>query len=153
MPDSSLRIVLDTNVLLAGLASASSASQKVVDALGVRNVVPLISLQVMSEYRAVLLNPAILARFPNLTPRRVALALHRLSYVADEYRTIRVKFEFPRDPRDAMFIELAIAGSATDIVTLDPDLLSQPTARTDAGKRFRQRLPNIQVLSPGALIE
>ena len=96
----------------------------------------------MSEYRAVLLNPAILARFSNLTPRRVAFALHRLRYVADEYRTIRVNFEFPRDPRDAMFIELAIAGSATHIVTLDPDLLSLPTAppippASDSASSFR----------------
>jgi putative PIN family toxin of toxin-antitoxin system len=153
LADSSLRLVLDTNVLVAGLASESSASQKVVDALQARSAVPLISPPVMAEYQAVLLHPAILARFANLTPRRIALALHRLRYVADEYRTVRVKFDFPRDPCDAMFVELAIVGSATHIVTLDPDLLSLPTSRTDAGKRFRQRLPGIEVVRPGTLIK
>jgi putative PIN family toxin of toxin-antitoxin system len=72
LPDSSLRLVLDTNVLLAGLVAESSASQKVVDALQARKAVPLISPPVMAEYRAVLLHPGILARFANLTPRRVA---------------------------------------------------------------------------------
>jgi putative PIN family toxin of toxin-antitoxin system len=146
-------LVLDTNVLLAGLVSGSSASQKVVDALQARKAVLLISSPVIAEHRAVLLHPAILARFANLTPRRVELALHRLRYVADEYRAVPVRFEFPRDPNDAMFVELAIAGSATHIITLDPDLLSLPGARTDAGKRFRQRLPGIEVLQPAALIE
>jgi predicted nucleic acid-binding protein len=52
-----------------------------------------------------------------------------------------------------MFVELAIAGEATHLVTLDSDLLSLPTARTDAGKRFRQRLPNLAVQSPQSFIE
>lgn len=153
MPAPLLRLVLDTNVLLAGLVSRTSASQRIVDALTIRRAIPLISPPVLAEYRAVLLHPEILARFPGLTPRRVELALHRLRYIADEYRTVRVKFEFERDPRDAMFVELAITGSATHIVTLDSDLLSLPTARTDAGKRFRQRLPQILVLEPGPLVE
>ena len=106
----------------------------------------------MAEYRAVLSHPDVLARFANLTPKRVSMALYLLRYVADEYRTIRVRFEFPRDPRDARFIELALAGAATHIVTLDPDLLSLVTTRTDAGKRFRQRLPGVEVLRPGALL-
>lgn len=110
MPTHTLRLVLDTNVLLAGLVSKSSASQKVVDSLQARKMIPLLSPPVLTEYRAVLLHPAITAKFANLTPGRVELAIRRLRYVGDEYRTIRVKFELERDPRDAMFVELAIAG-------------------------------------------
>jgi putative PIN family toxin of toxin-antitoxin system len=148
-----LRLVLDTNVLLAGLVSKSSASQKVVDSLQARKAIPLVSPPVLAEYRAVLLHPAIAARFANLTQRRVELALHRLRYVGDEYRTPRVKFELERDPRDAMFVELAIAGEATHLITMDADLLSLPTTRTDAGKRFRQRLGRLIVQTPQSFIE
>jgi putative PIN family toxin of toxin-antitoxin system len=148
-----LRVVLDTNVLLAGLVSKSSASQKIVDALEARKMIPLLSLPVLAEYRRVLLHPATVARFENLTPRRVELALHRLRYIGDEYRTDRVKFEFRRDPRDAMFVELAIAGRATHLITMDLDLLTLPTARSDAGKRFRQRLPNLAIQTPQKFIE
>jgi putative PIN family toxin of toxin-antitoxin system len=153
MAGSLFRVVLDMNVLLAGLVSESSASQRSVDLLMDRRAVPLISPLVMAEYQAILLHADIAARFPNLTPRRVAMALHRLRYVADEYQTSRVKFEFPRDPKDARFIELAIAGSATHVVTLDPDLLSLPAGRTDASKRFRQRLGNVEVLRPGIFLD
>ena len=152
MAASLLRLVLDTNVLLAGLVSESSASQKLVDALQSRKAIPLLSAPVMAEYRAVLLHPALAARFANLTSRRVTLALIRLRYIADEYETSRVKFAFPRDPRDAIFVELAIAGAATHIVTLDSDLLALPAARNDAGKRFRQRLPGADILQPGAFL-
>jgi putative PIN family toxin of toxin-antitoxin system len=153
LPTDSLRLVLDTNVLLAGLVSKSSASQKVVDSLQARKAIPLLSPPVLAEYRAVLLHPPIAARFANLTPKRVELALHRLRYVGDEYRNIRVKFELERDPRDAMFVELAIAGEATHLVTMDPDLLSLSTARNESGKRFRQRLPQLTVQTPLSFIE
>ena len=145
--------MLDTNVLLAGLVSKSSASQKIVDSLQARKAIPLLSSAVLAEYRAILLHPAICAKFANLTVRRVELALHRLRYVGDVYRNIRVRFELERDPRDAMFVELAIAGEATHLVTMDADLLSLPTARTDAGKRFRRRLPRLVVQTPQSFIE
>jgi putative PIN family toxin of toxin-antitoxin system len=75
LPAAPLRLVLDTNVLLAGLVSQSSASEQVVDSLQARKAVPLLSPPVLAEYRAVLLHPAIAAKFANLTPRRVELAL------------------------------------------------------------------------------
>ena len=106
----------------------------------------------MSEYRAVLLHPDILARFSSLTPKRVLLSLHRLRYIADEFNVSTVKFELPRDPNDAMFLELAIAGSATHLVTPDADLLSLATSRADAGKRFRQRLRSTAIFRPAELI-
>lgn len=144
--------MLDTNVLLAGLVSEFSASQKIVDALQARVAIPLLSRSVVAEYRSVLLHPEILARFPVLTQRRVAMALHRLAYVGDAYHSIRTRFTFPRDPRDAKFIELAITGHATHLVTLDPDLLSLPTERSDTGKRFRHRLSRMKVSKPGAML-
>lgn len=147
------RLVLDTNVLLAGLTSRSSASQKIVDGLLARKVVPLVSAQVLMEYREVLLHPAIQQRFRELTPRRIEMALHRLRYLGDEIQTTGIRFDFKRDPLDAKFIELAIAGRATHIVTLDDDLLSLPASRSDAGKRFRQRLPSVKALKPGELLE
>jgi putative PIN family toxin of toxin-antitoxin system len=153
LSDSPLRLVLDTNVLLAGLSSKSSASQKIVDALQVRKAIPLLSTLVIAEYRAVLLHPVITSRFPHLTPRRVELAIHRLRYIGDEYRKVSARFTLERDPRDAMFVELAIVGSATHLITMDGDLLSLPHARTDAGKRFRQRLPHITVTTPQMFIE
>lgn len=152
MPATSFRLVVDTNVLLAGLASESSASQKVVDALRERRAIPLLSPSVLSEYRAVLTHPAILNRFPYLTPRRVAVALSRLSYIGEEFGISRVRFALPRDPTDAMFIELAIVGNATHLVTLDHDLLSLATSSTDTSRRLHQRSPKLRIVRPADLL-
>jgi predicted nucleic acid-binding protein len=65
---------------------------------------------------------------------------------------VRASFVFPRDPADAMLIELAIDARATHIVSYDADLLSLPTSRGDAGKRFRQRLRGTSVVRPEELI-
>jgi predicted nucleic acid-binding protein len=42
--------------------------------------------------------------------------------MSDYFRAVRARFDFPRDPRDAMLIELAISAKATDIVSADNDL-------------------------------
>ena len=52
-----------------------------------------------------------------------------------------------------MFVELAITGAATHLITMDRDLLSLPVVRSDAGKRFRQRLPRLKVQTPQSFIE
>lgn len=94
MPATRLRLVLDTNVLLAGLASAESpASRKVVEALEARKAVPLLSLSGTGRIPRPAAPPGDQrAQFKDLTPRRSAPAPHRFRYVADEYRTIAVCF-------------------------------------------------------------
>jgi len=118
-----------------------------------RLVIPLISGAVLSEYRTVMGDPDVLARYPELSPTKVETVLTRLTYVGDVIRHKRVRFTFPRDPKDAKFIELAIAGGATAIVTCDRDFLDLPTGRDEASKRFRQRLPMIQVVRPEAFVQ
>lgn len=59
-----------------------------------------------------------------------------------------VEFVFPRDPKDAALIELAIAGRASHIISTDDDLLALMKGLDDAAKRFRQRLPNASIVTP-----
>jgi putative PIN family toxin of toxin-antitoxin system len=140
--------VLDTNIIVRGLVNARSPSGRVLQAVDDRHVLLLLSKPVLAEYRAVLNDPTLTGRFPELTVERVEVALRRLRYVGDYLRTVRARFEFPRDPRDEMLIELAISGKATDLVSSDNDLLSLPPGHGDAAKRLRQRLPHLRVLSP-----
>ena len=111
-----------------------------------RLVIPLLSKPVLDEYRVVLLDEEISRRLPDITPDLVEITIHRLRFIGDYVRSPRKHFQYERDPQDAKFIELAIALDATHIVSADKDLLSLPISRTDAGERFRQRLPNVEVL-------
>jgi putative PIN family toxin of toxin-antitoxin system len=148
------RVILDTNTLLRGLASADSAAAEVLRAAERRRVVPLLSKPVLDEYRAVLTDPAIVGRFPAITPRLLEVIIQRLRFVGDYVRSPGVSFHYPRDPSDQKFIELAIALDATHILTADKDLLSLPAGRGDASRRFRARLPNVRVVpASGFLLE
>jgi putative PIN family toxin of toxin-antitoxin system len=150
--DPQLRVVLDTNTLLRGLVSAGSAAATVRRAAERRAFVPLLSKPVLDEYRAVLSDPAIVAKFLELTPELVEITMSRLRYVGDYVRAPRAMFEYRRDARDQKFIELAISLGATHILSFDKDLLSLPASRTEAGTRFRQRLPSVRVLAPGEFL-
>ena len=142
----SFRVVLDTNILLRGLLDMRSASGRVTKACDQRIVLLLLSKPVFTEYRAILTEPAIVERYPELTAEKVEIALRRFRYVGELMRTIKASFDYPRDPKDEKFIELAIAGDATHIVSADKDLLSLAHGHGEAARRFRQRAPSTQVL-------
>jgi putative PIN family toxin of toxin-antitoxin system len=75
VPATSLRVVLDTNVLLRGLLNSRSAAGKVLHAVETRRVLLLLSKPVVDEYAAVLTDPEVLERFPALTEKRVKYLL------------------------------------------------------------------------------
>jgi putative PIN family toxin of toxin-antitoxin system len=149
---SGIRLVLDTNVILRGLLNLRSAAGTIIEAVERRSVVLLLSKPVVAEYRAVLTDPIVVDRFADLSPERVEVALRRFRYLGDYLRTVRTRFALPRDPRDEMFIELAIAGEATHIVTADEDLLALAGGRGESARRLRQRLPKVRVLDPAGFV-
>ena len=139
------RVVLDTNILLRGLVNLRSNSGSVVDACDRRAVVLLLSKPVLNEYRFVLTSPEVTQRYPELTEERIEVALRRLTYVGDVFRSLRRRFPYPRDPGDEKFIELAIAGEATHIITGDRDLLVLSSGRGGVAKRLRQQAPSLKI--------
>jgi uncharacterized protein len=142
------RLVLDTNTLLSGLANRDSASGRVLEHCEYRRTVLLMSRPVQAEYRRVLSSPEILRRNPQITDETVELVLRHLRYVGQYLGQINAHFRFDRDPMDEPFIELAIEGSASYLVTSDNDLLSLPRGHDDAAKRLRQRTPALRILRP-----
>jgi putative PIN family toxin of toxin-antitoxin system len=143
------RLVIDTNTLLRGVLSETSAAAKLRRAAERRVVIPLLSKPVLDEYRAVLGHPSLQERFPELAAKDIAYLIKRLLFIGEYVRAPRAHFELPRDPRDEKFVGLAIEFSATDIISSDKDLLSMPESKSDAGKRFRQRLPGVKVTEAG----
>lgn len=124
----------------------NSAAATVRRAAEARTFVTLLSKPVLDEYRAVLSDAELGEKFPEITPQVVELTLRRLRFVGDYIRSPRAEFEYRRDPRDRKFVERAIELRATHILSFDKDLLSLPYSRGDAGRRFRQRLPDVTVI-------
>ena len=140
------RLVLDTNTLLSGLANRKSASGRVLGHCESRRALLLMSRPIQTEYRRVLGSAEMMRRNPDITPEAIELVLRRLRYVGQYFGRVTSRFRLDRDPNDEPFIELAIEGSASYLVTNDNDLLSLPQGHDDTAKRFRQRLPALRVL-------
>lgn len=153
MPLAGIRLIVDTNTLLRGLAKRASTSGRIVDAIEARRVLLLTSRQVIDEYRVILLDPLILDRFPPLSPRFVEATIRSLVYLSDYFGKVPTRFELPRDRRDEKFLSLAIAGKATHLITFDKDLLSLTTSHGEAAKRLRQRCPGLQIVMPADFMQ
>src|SRR2546423_11771885 len=104
-------LVLDTNTLLRGFIHESGASGRLLQACKARQVITLLSKPVIAEYREILNDPKLVGNDPQIAPA-VEDLLDGLRFVGQYISPVRARFDFPRDPDDAIFIELAIAGRA-----------------------------------------
>jgi putative PIN family toxin of toxin-antitoxin system len=97
-----------------------------------------------SEYEAVLTREELRRKYPLLQdPEVVEAQLGRIDALATRVPNAPERVFFPRDPKDAMTINLAIERSADFIVTRDNDLLylnDDPT--------FQRLCPHTRIVSP-----
>jgi putative PIN family toxin of toxin-antitoxin system len=110
----SLRVVLDTDVVVAGFASGNGASRRLLMAALDEEIRLLLSTPLLIEYEAVLTRPAVLA-MAGVSAEEVAAALDEFVIlcvpVALDYRWRPQA----RDPDDDLVLETAINGGA-DVV-------------------------------------
>jgi putative PIN family toxin of toxin-antitoxin system len=144
-------LALDTNTIVRAFANWESPSGILVECCEQRVFRLLTSRQVLAEYRRVLMRPE-LSALHHSVEADVEKVLRRLKYVSDSKNVADTHFPFDRDPDDAKFLELAIAGKATHLVTHDRDLLSLAAAHSDAVRRFRQRAPGTRILPAAAFL-
>ena len=112
------RIVIDTNVIVSALIFSKSTTMQALREAK-QNGVILISVEILSELIDVLSRPKF-DRYLSIEIREDFLAsLARET----ELITINETIDICRDPKDNKFLELAISGNATHIITGDKDLL------------------------------
>ena len=136
-----LRVVLDTDVIVAGVSSATGASRRLLLAALDGEVRMLLSTPLLVEYEAVLTRPAVLA-MAGVSAEEVAAVLDELAGlcvpVALDYRWRPQA----RDPDDDLVLETAINGGAEIVASFN-------VADMQAGaQRF-----GIVVERPGAAIK
>lgn len=131
----SLRVVLDTNVLVSAALSSVSPPGRVLEYV-VSNGVLIVSESTVSELRPVLLRPHF-QRYLTFQETDEFLAA-----VLEDVEAVEVTHSITacRDPSDDKFLELALSGRATHIITGDHDLLDLHPFR------------GIPILTPGAFL-
>lgn len=106
-----MRIVLDTNVIISGLQSNQGASFKLLSLLDSKKFQPVISVAVFLEYEEILLKKGLLKPEDLNT---FLLYLYRISHKQNIFFLYRPG---SKDPKDEMFIDLAIAAQVEYLVT------------------------------------
>lgn len=124
MADSGLRkVVLDTNVVVSALLFRQGETHQIRRLWQEQVVQPLVSAQTVMELVRVLAYP----KFRLSAQDREDLLAEYLPYAQvvkpEDHRNPIQRVPSCRDPFDDMFLELAQAGAALDLVTGDKDLL------------------------------
>ncbi|HEV2615733.1 MAG TPA: putative toxin-antitoxin system toxin component, PIN family [Candidatus Acidoferrales bacterium] len=113
-----MRCVLDTNVLVSALLLPDSKPRQAL-ALGLQKGKVLLSFPALAELYEVLSRKSF-RRYINEEDIRSFLAVLTRE---TEWVDVNVQLTACRDPKDDKFLELAVSGDATHIVTGDADLL------------------------------
>jgi len=146
------RCVFDCVILLQAAVSRGPAFA-LLRLVETRRLCLLISEDVISELRDVLLRPAVVKRFPILTSDFVEAFLLRLQQISTAIEFVPRHFQFGRDPDDEPYLNLAIEGAANYLVTRDLDLLELAQQASDEADQLRHICPTLRILNPVALLQ
>jgi len=109
-------VVLDTNVLVAGLRSSLGASHRVLASVGTGRFVHVISVALLFEYEAAVKRPEAGIRLP---PAVVDDVLDYLCAAAQRQQIFFLWRPVLRDPNDDLVLEVAVNGQCDRIVTFN----------------------------------
>jgi putative PIN family toxin of toxin-antitoxin system len=113
-----MRVVLDTDVVVAGVVSPTGASRRLLIAAADGRFELLVSVPLMLEWEAVLKRPAILRAAKGSAPD-MDVVLDQLAAAGTAVDLHFLWRSRARDPDDDMVLETAINGRATAIVTFN----------------------------------
>ena len=111
-----LRVVLDTDVIVAALRSATGASNAVLREVALEQLLPLVTPALFLEYEAVLKRPEQRGAH-GLGPSEVDRFLAALASACE---AVEVSFQWRpqlNDPNDEMVFEAAVNGRASSLIT------------------------------------
>jgi putative PIN family toxin of toxin-antitoxin system len=113
-----MRLVLDTDVVVAAMRSDQGASRQLLLAALDRRVVALASVPLMLEYQAVLTRPEHLEKI-GVTIEEIDVVLDALAAVVEP---VALRFLWRpqlKDPADEMVLETAVNGNADRLATFN----------------------------------
>lgn len=113
-----MKIVLDTNVLVAGLRSSKGASYQILQNIPSGKIKYVLSVTLFLEYESVLKRPAFL-KTAGLTAKDIDTILDMIALKGTRTNIHYLWRPQLRDPGDDMVLEAAISGSVNAIVTFN----------------------------------
>ena len=140
--------VFNCGVFLQALLSKSGPAVRCLELIEEARIRLVLSEEILTEIKDVLLRPRFRQRNQNLTEAKVESLIEMLLANAEFVENIPKHFAYSRDPDDEPYMNLAIETEAVFLVSRDKDLLDLMTDYTDEAKDFRQRFRKISIVHP-----
>jgi uncharacterized protein len=140
-------------IFLQGLARGSGASGACLKLASSGTVRLYVSPPIIAEVRNVLNRPKVRRKFPSLTDEFVETALQALLEHSELVQEVPHPIEYPRDPKDEPYLNLALAADVEYLVTADKDLLDLMDPSTREGRAFQGQFSRLLILEPAALLQ
>jgi len=107
----------------------------------------------LAEVHEVVGRPKLRRTFIRVTDADVEAFFRNLALVVTRIESVPAKVRLVRDPKDAMYLDLAVATGAEFVVSRDNDLLDLMTSADPDAETFRTAYPTIRVLDPVAFLQ
>ena len=140
-------IVFDCMVFVQIIASKGSA-HRCYEKVSQEQTPLLASVDTLAELRAVLGRSDLQRKLPGITPERVTAVMHHLGDLVTLIQPVPKHFAFPPDPKDEPYLNLAVEGNASALVTRDKALLRLSEPHDKLAIELRLIMPSLQVLVP-----
>lgn len=153
MPTEILRVVFDCNIFVQFLLNPNGVAAKCLKVVQDGKAKLFISKETLEEIRDVIMRPNILARLPDADEFQIETFIEHITSISTFVDSVPHSFDFERDPKDEIIIDLAIEAEADYIVSRDKDLLDLMTGYTDECKDFRRRFRGLKIVDPAKFLE
>lgn len=153
MAEQIIRVVFDCNIFIQFLLNPNGVAAKCLKTVQSGKAKLFISKETLEEIRDVVLRPNILARLPDADEFQIETFIEFITSISDFIDFVLRRFDFERDPKDEIIINLAIEAEADYIVSRDKDLLDLMTGYTDECKEFRRRFRKLKIVNPVEFLE
>jgi len=145
------KVVFDCNIFVQAFFNANGPAASCVRLVENEIVKLLLSAEVLAELRDALNRPKLQKKSPSASSDLVDEFLRRLLDKAEFVKEVGKQFSCERDPKDDVYVNLALSGGASYLISRDHDLLDL-VKETKAGTDFRARFPGLNILNPVAFL-
>ncbi len=146
-------VVFDTNTILQSLLSDKGPAAKCLAYFRRGEVDVAVSRETLKEARDVLSRSSLRDRYQQLTDEKVTALIEFLRYRGIYLREVTRWFEYPRDPKDEPFLNLAIEMKADYLVSRDNDLLALRKWTDAVGREFQRQYRFLKIVTPEEFLQ
>ena len=110
-----ITVIVDTNILISASLTGRHPESVILSLVSNPDFMWVVSKEILAEYKSVLMRKKL---------KLSAEQQQRWLKIIDAFTTtidVNISIDFPRDPKDAKFLECAIAANADYLVTGDRD--------------------------------